>query len=303
MLHVFIVNPYAGAKTFADDLRVKLSRMENLNYFVFNTRGKGDESVIVRKIQHFFDGEKLRFYCCGGSGTMCNMLSGFEDLSDVEIAFFPCGLTNDFLEVFGEERERFEQIEELIHGEVIDIDYIKTNYGIALNSVSVGMDKDIIERLEGYRAFGIFNDKVSYSLSTLWSAFTSKVHAYEICIDQAKWNDEFTEIFIGNGHVLRGVLFFEKESHIDDGEVICRIIPRVHGLRMLPILLALKRKQVYKLSNMMICGSCKKFRIKRSDGTPFTINMDGELIKNVTECEAKVVHKGLHLVIPRRERE
>lgn len=303
MLHVFIVNPYAGRKTFADDLRDKLSRMENLNYFVFNTRCEGDEAEVVRKIQHFFDGEKLRFYCCGGSGTMCNMLNGFENLSDVEVAFFPCGLTNDFLKVFGEEQERFDQIEELIHGEVIDIDYIKTNYGVALNSVSVGMDKEIIERLEGYRAFGIFNDKAPYSLSTLWSIFTARVHEYEICLDQARWRDKFSEVFIGNGHVLGGELFFANESCIDDGEVIYRIMPNKRGLDLLPIFLALKNKQIYKIANMMKCGSCKSFHIQRTDGGPFTINMDGELIKNVTECEAKVIHKGLHLVIPRRERE
>ena len=38
MTHIFIVNPFAGNNTFADDLRTKLASMQNINYFVFNTR-------------------------------------------------------------------------------------------------------------------------------------------------------------------------------------------------------------------------------------------------------------------------
>ena len=45
MTHIFIINPYAGSKTFADDLRTKLNSIEGLNFFVFNTRYAGYERV------------------------------------------------------------------------------------------------------------------------------------------------------------------------------------------------------------------------------------------------------------------
>ena len=54
MLHIFIINPFAGDKTFADDLRTKLSSIEGLDYFVFNTRYAGYETELVRKILHIF---------------------------------------------------------------------------------------------------------------------------------------------------------------------------------------------------------------------------------------------------------
>ena len=121
MIHIFIVNPYAGEQTFADDLRAKLESIENLNYFVFNTRYAGYEKELVKKAYKIFEGEELRFYCCGGSGTMHNMLQGFDDLSKAEVAFYPCGLTNDYLKVFGKDMERFYDIEELINGEIMEI--------------------------------------------------------------------------------------------------------------------------------------------------------------------------------------
>ena len=152
MTHIFIVNPYAGEKTFADDLRRKLKEIKNLKYFVFNTKRAGDEEALVRRILHIFQDEELRFYCCGGSGTMRNMLNGFDDLEKAEIAFFPCGLTNDFLKVFGENEARFHQIEELIEGDVIQVDYIRTNHGVALNQFSTGLDSSHAIKFEEYRS-------------------------------------------------------------------------------------------------------------------------------------------------------
>ncbi len=300
MLHVFVVNPYAGQKTFADDLRTKLSHIENLKYFVFNTRCAGDESELVRKIQHFFGEEKkIRYYCCGGSGTMRNMLNGFEDLSKVEVAFFPCGITNDFLKVFEDVEERFYQIEELIHGDVIEVDYIRTNYGVALNSVSTGMDREIIDRFEHYRVLDVVKEHMLYSLSTFLALFSSKAHEYEVYLDQDKWRGKFSEIFIGNGHVMVGDLYWANESIVDDGMAIYRLLPKKRRHDLLPTLIALKRKKVYKLFNEMSCGSCKKARIKRCSGASFAINLDGELIRDVKECELEVIQKGLRLVVPK----
>ena len=88
MVHIFLINPYAGKRTFADGLRKKLKEIPDFNYFVFNIGHAGEEAELVRKIRNIFDDEKLRFYCCGGSGTMRNMLNGFDNFDNVEIAFF-----------------------------------------------------------------------------------------------------------------------------------------------------------------------------------------------------------------------
>ena len=183
MLHIFIINPFAGRKTFADDLRIKLASIKGLDYFVFNTRYAGYETELVKKIQHIFQGEKLRFYCCGGSGTMRNMLNGFDDLSTAEVAFFPCGLTNDFLKMFGENEAKFRNIEELINGDVIEIDYIKTNHGVSLNTLSTGLDSNSVSKMNDFRILRFIGNDVPYTISTLYSIFVSKTLEYEISID------------------------------------------------------------------------------------------------------------------------
>ena len=299
MTHIFIINPFAGNKTFADDLRTKLDEMNGLKYFVFNTRYEGYETELVKKIQHIFEGEKLRFYCCGGSGTMHKMLIGFEDLSNVEIAFFPCGLTNDFLKMFGKDEARFHQIEELINGDVIKVDYIRTNHGVALNTLSTGLDSNCVDKMNDYRILRFIGEEVPYFVSTLYSIFVSKTLEYDLTLDDKTFTGKFAEVFIGNGCVFGGNMFFAEDTCINDGKAIYRLSGNKRGLPLLPTLTALTGRKHDKVRKLMQCGECSRIIIRRADGSPFTINMDGDLIKNITECEAEIVHKGLSLVVPK----
>lgn len=299
MTHIFIINPFAGQKTFADNLRTKLAEIKDLNYFVFNTRYAGYETELVRKIQHIFEGEKLRFYCCGGSGTMRNMLNGFDNLAEAEVAFFPCGLTNDFLKLFGKDEERFHQIEELIYGDVIEVDYIKSNYGVSLNSLSTGLDSNCLSKMNEYRIFRFVSEEMPYNLATLYSIFVSKTQEYDITLDEKSITGRFAEIFIGNGCIFGGDMFFAEDTCANDGKAISRLVGNKRGFALLPALMSIKNKKSDRMQTLMDCGECRKVTIKRTDGTPFAINQDGDLIENVTVCEAQIVHKGLSLVVPK----
>ena len=79
MIHIFIVNSNAGNKEFANGLRVELSHIEDIEYYVFDVRYAGYEVELLHKVQHIFEDEKLRIYCCGGSGTLRNVINGIED--------------------------------------------------------------------------------------------------------------------------------------------------------------------------------------------------------------------------------
>lgn len=299
MTHIFIINPFAGQKTFADDLRTKLKAVKNLNYFVFNTRYKGYETELVKKIQRIFDGEELRFYCCGGSGTMRNMLNGFDDLSKAEIAFFPCGLTNDFLKMFGADMQRFHQIEELINGDVINVDYIKTNHGVSLNSLSVGLDSNCLSKMNDFRNLRVIGSEMPYVFATLYSIFVSKTNEYEVVIDDKVISGKLAEVFIGNGCIFGGNMFFAENTAVNDGKAIYTIVENKRGFDLLNVLMHLMKKKYGKYDRLMIRGDCERIKISRKDGSTFSINQDGDLIKNVDICEAEIVHKGLRFVVPK----
>lgn len=299
MIHIFIINPFAGEKNFADNLRAKLDTIENLNYFVFNTRYRGYEIELVRKIRRIFEGEELRFYCCGGSGTMRNILNGFDDISQAEVAFFPCGLTNDFLKMFGKDEARFYNIEELINGDVINVDYIKTNHGVALNTLSTGLDSNSVNKMNDFRILRYLGNAMPYTLAILYSIFVSKTYEYEITYDEQSVTGKFAEIFVGNGCVFGGNLFFAENTCVNDGKAILRLVGNKRGIPLLPPLSVITGKKYNKHEKIMTCRDCRKIKFCRKDGEKFIINQDGDLIKDVYYCEAEIVRKGLRFVVPK----
>ncbi len=299
MTHIFIINPFAGENTFADDLRTKLASFRNLNYFVFNTRYSGYETELVRKIRRIFDGEKLRFYCCGGSGTMRNMLNGFDSFENVEVAFFPCGLTNDFLKNFGKDEPRFSQIDELINGDIIKVDYIKSNLGIALNSLSTGLDSNCLIKMNDYRMFKSIGKEMPYQLATLYSIFVSNTQEYEITVDDEKLTGRFAEIFFGNGRFFGGDMIFADETSVNDGKGIARIVGNKKGFTLLPVLLMLRSKKNRNYNMLEKCSDFRKIRIRRTNNATFSVNHDGEIVGNTAFCEAEIIHKGLNFVVPK----
>ena len=298
MIHVFIINNYAGSKDLAKDLRTHLSGIEGLRYFVFNTVRAGFEKEIVKKIRRYFEGERLRFYCCGGSGTMRNMLNGLDDFSNVEVAFFPCGMTNDFLKALGGE-EPFKNIDTLINGKTVPVDYIKTNYGVALNTVSVGFDSRTVELTAAYKVYDIFGNQVPYFMSLIKGVLFNRPKKVELTIDGEKMLINFTEIIFGNGCVFGGNLYFTNHADVTDGLASYMTITDTHGLNSLSIILKIMKKKIDRLGNNVKLGNCNSIEIRSMDGMPLFINFDGELVECGDSCRVEIVRKGLNFVVPK----
>lgn len=299
MTHIFIINPDSAHSRLTEDLRERLSRISELNYYVFTTRYAGYETEIVRKVLHFFRGEKLRFYCCGGSGTMRNMLCGFDDLSEAEVAFFPCGMTNDFLKVFGRDAERFENIEELINGDVIKVDYIKSNFGAALNTISFGLDSETQLLMDDYRFLRIFGETLPYSAAIIHSIFFSKQQSFDIDIDGQLISGITTETIFGNGNILGGNLHFTEFSSAVDGKGGFLTAPKMSLGGKIKIFMALVKNKREYINKNCGCGEFRKISIRRTDGSQFMLNFDGELQSCTGRLEARIVQKGLKFVVPK----
>lgn len=299
MTHIFIINPDCAHSRLTDDLRERLSRISGLNYYVFTTRYAGYETEIVRKVLHFFRGEKLRFYCCGGSGTMRNMLNGFDDLSEAEVAFYPCGMTNDFLKMFGSDEKCFENIEELINGDVIKVDYIRSNFGVALNTISLGLDSEMEILMDDYRFLRIFSEPLPYSAAIVHAIFFSKQQSYDIEADGQLISGIATETIFGNGNILGGSLHFTDHSAVSDGKGGFMSAPKLSFGGKIKMFTALLKNRREYINQICSCGEFRKFSIRRTDGSEFMLNFDGELQSCTGRLEARIVHKGLKFVVPK----
>lgn len=299
MTHIFIVNPFAGTGVFADELRAELEQIPKLNYYIFSTRYRGDEEKLIARVLDIFEGEELRFYVCGGNGTLHHVLNGFENFENVQIAFYPCGFSNDFLKCFGDDADRFRNIQELINGDVIDVDYIQTNHCKALNSFTIGLDGDVISHFNKMNP----STKRGKNFGLLWSIFAGSLsyrpNDLDIRIDGFHIQDFCSELALFNGSSLADLFNFEEKPNISDGLAFFFVLPPLGRFKLLKLLHMLATKGIKTLQNSGKSTHTSKMTVRSRLNIPLLVNIDGEIYPNETSWEVVVVRKGLKMVVPK----
>ncbi len=300
MIHVFIINSHAGKSKFSAGLRKYLSQnYPNLNYYIFHTRKALDERSLVKEILELFGNERIRIYCCGGSGTISNAIYGVEDFSNIEFAFYPKGFTNDFLKCFGKDEAYFHDISNLIEGRVIQVDYIKTNHGNSLNSFSIGLDSEQLTKMDHFRDISVIGSNAPYIMGFIFAVFFSRPEELEITIDDTVINGRTSELFFGNGGVIGGKLWFDTKPSFNDGLGRIVVFNTLKPFTMIKTLLALSNKEKLKPELVRYDGYAKKVSVKKSDGSSFIMNFDGELQNQQVEWNAEIIKQGLSFVLPK----
>ena len=109
MKHIFVVNPGAGKGMTAPELDTKLKELE-IEYEIYETVAAKDATRYVR--ERCESGEELRFYACGGDGTLKEVMEGTVGFSNASLSCYPVGSGNDFVKCFGG-KERFLNLEKL----------------------------------------------------------------------------------------------------------------------------------------------------------------------------------------------
>ena len=299
MVHIFVINSKIAPENFSSELRHKLSKYTDLEYHVFNTSGAGMEEDIVRRMIRYFEGQTIRFYCCGGSGTLRNMLQGALGNNQVEFAFCPLGGTNDFLKVFGDQIEMFKDIDKLIRGQRIKVDYISTNYGCALNTVSFGLDTHLVDTLERVQDYNIFGRTVPFFMAYTHAILGVKSKPIIFSIDSHVSQHNTSEFIIGNGNTLGGQLHYTDEANIFDGELDFLAAVDKGIVPMVSLLSHMMKNEILEIRNKTFNGKCSSVRVKSVDGSEMAFNLDGEIVRGGNDWQIDVVNKGLNLIIPR----
>jgi hypothetical protein len=101
--------------------------------------------------------------------------------------------------------------------------------------------------------------------------------------------------------MLGGILHFDDSADVCDGKAMCRYLRKKTGLGNIPIAKALITNDQKKLAAhpQIATDFCSQLTIRRKDGEPFALSFDGEMVYNIEECHAQIVHQGLHMVVPK----
>ena len=164
MKHFFIMNPAAGKGTKFHNLIDEIHKVcdrRKVSYEIHITEKIGEATEYVKEICQSSE-EQVRFYACGGDGTIKEVANGIFGFENAELGIIPMGTGNDFVKNF-EHIEMFFDIDAQLDGETRKIDLMKYNNKYAVNLINIGFDCEIAKQAALNRRNIFIPSKVAYT--------------------------------------------------------------------------------------------------------------------------------------------
>ncbi len=145
----FLINPAAGKGKSVKKLKEEIQSVCEacaVDYEIYLTQAPGDLADEMVRLEERCADEKIRFYACGGDGTLCEAVNGMMRLHDrnrAELGVIPIGTGNDFVRNFSPVPS-FLDIEAQLHASTFQMDLIRANEIYAANMVNIGFDCEVV---------------------------------------------------------------------------------------------------------------------------------------------------------------
>ncbi len=301
MTNCFIINSSAGRRDNMHALAESLRGVAE-EFKIYRTKGPLDATRFIRTYCTNHPDEKIRFYACGGDGTLNEVINGVVGFKNAEAACYPCGSGNDFVKYYGG-KERFLDLERLINAPAVPVDLIDVNGTYSINVVNAGLDAYACKTMGEVKKMPFIGGKNAYYFGVAKSlAVAMRTKAFVYADGELLNEDgEFMLAALANGKYYGGSFCCAPYSVNDDGLMeVCLIkpIPRAKFLTLVKVYEAGKHFEDPRFSDLMIYKRCKKVEIRSDEEVAVTI--DGELVlgKRFT-CE--IAPRAIKFAVPNEE--
>ena len=279
MKHIFIINPTAGKYDgrqriyeMADHLRTA----HGLDVQCILTKKQGHATEIARKLCQ--TGEPLRFYACGGDGTVNEVANGIIGYDNAAMSVIPVGTGNDFLKNFGGDMDKFRDAENLWDGPQFPMDAIDVNGRVALTIACSGIDARVARDVHKYSESPILDGKSSYIASLLVNFLFKGIGSHwTVELDGETIEDDFSLVSVCNGRYYGGGFMPVAEARMDDGVLNTLVVKKVSRGAFIKFVGPYSKGQYYKFPHVARCVAPKVVRI-RSEKPDIVTCLDGECI-------------------------
>ncbi len=295
MKHCFIVNPVSGkgktAKAYIPVIE-KYIKEHNLDAEIYVTKASRDGMRYVEEVAK--KGDEVRFYSCGGDGTLYEVVNGCYKYPNCQVANIPLGSGNDFCRLFGKNTN----IDDHVNGVPVKLDLIETDGRVAINECAMGLDSEVCMKQADYKKLPAVSGEVAYTLAALYCIIKGKTkNEFRITIDDNEvFEDKYLFCYIGNSRWYGGGYMAAPNAMPNDQLIDCVMLRCDRGpLKLLPLLDTYKNGKHLDL-DITTVRRCKKVKIESVK--PAAVNVDGECVY-VTEREFKLLEKAINFVVPR----
>lgn len=298
MRHIFILNPTAGKTQAALQLQPIIESFFNeypMEYRICVTERPGHATEIVK--EEVATGDAVRFYACGGDGTVLEVVNGLAEAENAELACIPCGSGNDFLRMLPN-RELFDDFRALVMGEARLVDAILCNGKWSLNICSMGLDADVANRMVLYKHLPFVSGPMAYNLALVQTFLRPLGQQLRIVMETPEGTVERSGNYMfalaANGQYYGGGYHGSPLSEPDDGLLDFVLIGKISHLRVLSIL------NLYKKGQHLDLPCCETFRGTKMQvlaAKPACVTADGECF-TTTAVSFELHPQAVHFVYP-----
>lgn len=296
MKHIFVINPAAGQGKALEFIKPKIEwvcKKYNLDYEIYVTEKKGDGIEFVDNMSR--TGEEIRFYACGGDGTLYDVVNGAFGYPNVQVAVIPLGSGNDFIRLFGT-KDEFMVLEDVINGVPVSLDVIKCGNEIAINQCSMGMDAEVCAMQGKIKKLPLVTGEGAYYIGCIYAIIRKFKNRFTVTIDdQEPFTKDCLFCFCGNSRWYGGGFKAAPNAQPDDN-LLDFVIVEASVTRAKLVTLLNKYKRGEHLDwDITTFKRGRKLTI-HSD-KPAAVNVDGET-KYVTDTSFEIIDNGIVFVVP-----
>lgn len=298
MKHIFIVNPAAGMTEATAHIREALSAYDGkIDYEIYVTTAARDATRFVRETCAS-TAEKIRFYACGGDGTVNEVASGLVGAENASMTVYPVGSGNDFVKYYGG-KEKFLNLDDLLKAEEKSIDLIRVGDRYSVNVCNFGFDTTVAKTMIAVKHKKLIGGKNAYKTGVFTAIMTSMKNRCEVIADGEKLNREKMLLCtIANGSYVGGAFCCAPRSDDADGFLeVCLIKPisLFRFLKILPVYTAGKHLDDPTFADCIVYRRAKAVEVIAPEG--FSISIDGEIL-DTNHFTAEVMPGAIRFAVP-----
>ncbi|MBQ1232785.1 MAG: hypothetical protein IIX86_04555 [Clostridia bacterium] len=300
--HIFILNPVAGKGALQVGLAESIAQacaQRGADYEIFKTGARGEATEYVRALCKQYPDASLRFYACGGDGTLSEVVNGAYGYANASVGVVPVGTGNDFVRNFAA-KEQFLDIGAQLDGETQKFDLLRYNGQLCVNMINIGFDCEVVKLTAKLKKKKLLSADFGYIAGLVLTLILKPGVKAQVSVDGgAPERRNMLLTSVANGSWCGGGFYSSPLALLSDGVLDVLMIKNVSRVRFLSLVGAYKSGSfVSNPKARRVIDYVKCHRVSYAFNGMQSVCVDGE-VTEAKDLEIEAVTDALCLIVPK----
>lgn len=301
MKHIFIINPKSGKTDNLAEIKEQLKTFDGkIDYEIYSTKAPKDATRYIKEYCEK-NPEEVRFYACGGDGTLNEVVTGAMGFPQAQISCYPCGSGNDFVKYYGG-ADKFLNIANTVNGEEHKIDVMSICGGkyYSVNICNFGFDSVVCNTMINVRRKPVIGGRNAYTTGIINGLVRGMKHTAAMkCDGESFYAGDFLLCTLGNGSHVGGSFNCSPRSSNEDGLIEVCLVKRLTHLQFIKLLTPYqngKHLDDPMFRDFILYRRTKTFELTANGD--FWVSLDGEMV-NLPHFTIENLQGAIRFVAPK----